>query len=453
VAGVAAAPAEGAANRALGLREGVCLAVMQGAGDNYLSAFAVLLHATPFQIAALAAIPQLAGNSCQLLSVHALSRWPCRKALAVAAVAGQAALWLPLLAMPLLFPAQGAVVLIACAAVLLGVGSISVPPWASLLTDVVDAERRGAYFGRRQRAMTVASFTTLVAAGVVMHLAAIWDLVWAGFAVLFGGAALARAASAWCLYRIDDSAMPTTRHAGLSLTRFLAGPGGRNLRGFLAFSGLMHLAVATGGPFFTMYMLRDLRVSYLEYGAWIAAGALGQFLSLGWWGRIGDRFGNRRLVWLAALMMPWAPMLYTVSTAPAFLICLNGLSGVVWAGLLLGLQNYVFDATRPEDRARGVALWHCSNAVGWFVGAMTGALLAATVPAGISVGGVRTSFASNLALVIFISGALRLAVALAVLPAFAEVRRVRRLVLGRAARAVVRLRVRELRLRHSPRTL
>ncbi len=46
---------------------------MLGGGENYLSAFALLLHASAFQIGLLSAPPQLIGTVAQLLSVKALS--------------------------------------------------------------------------------------------------------------------------------------------------------------------------------------------------------------------------------------------------------------------------------------------------------------------------------------------------------------------------------------------
>src|SRR6476660_3430310 len=78
------------------VREGAASAVMQGAGETYLSAFALLLHATPFQIGLLSAVPPVVGTWSQLLSVKLLDRLPIRKPLIVAGAAAQAATWLPL---------------------------------------------------------------------------------------------------------------------------------------------------------------------------------------------------------------------------------------------------------------------------------------------------------------------------------------------------------------------
>src|SRR5690349_17480409 len=90
------------------VREGASAAVMQGSGETYLSAFALLLHATPFQIGLLAAVPPIIGTAAQLLSVKVLDRVKSRKPLILFGAAGQALAWLPLFFLPMLFPSYGA---------------------------------------------------------------------------------------------------------------------------------------------------------------------------------------------------------------------------------------------------------------------------------------------------------------------------------------------------------
>src|SRR5207244_11038556 len=90
-----------------------------------------------------------------------LNRCPRRKILILAGGIGQAVLWLPLLALPLLFPDQGAWLLIVCAMAYVAMGHFSIPAWNSLIMDFVDAGQRGISFGRRARIMAVTSFAVL----------------------------------------------------------------------------------------------------------------------------------------------------------------------------------------------------------------------------------------------------------------------------------------------------
>jgi MFS family permease len=115
-----------------------------------------------------------------------------------------------------------------------------------------------------------------------------------------------------------------------------------------------------------------------------------------------------------------------VSTNLGFLLAVNFLGGVIWAGLSLGLQNYVFDSVRPEERAKAVALYSTVNAIGWTVGALVGSWLVDHLPARIEWAGVILQPVSNLPFVFFLSGVLRLLVSSSLLGTFHEARQVER---------------------------
>lgn len=189
----------------------------------------------------------------------------------------------------------------------------------------------------------------------------------------------------------------------------------------------MHASVLIAGPFFVLYILQDLHLSYFPYGAWLAAGLLGQLLTLHAWGQLGDRFGNKALLSITGFMVPFLPMLYLVSTNLFFLLVVSFLGGVIWAGLALGLQNYVFDSVRPEDRAKAIALYSTVNAIGWSVGALTGSWLVEHLPSRIEWAGVILQPVSNLPFVFFLSGLLRLLVSVCLLGTFHEARHVERI--------------------------
>ena len=91
-------------SRRYGLRDGACQAVTQGSGEQYLSAFALLLGANPLHLSVLSALPQLIGTGAQLASVKLIRCFRDRKALIRAGTTGQALSWLPIVVLPLLFP-------------------------------------------------------------------------------------------------------------------------------------------------------------------------------------------------------------------------------------------------------------------------------------------------------------------------------------------------------------
>lgn len=60
--------------RRYGIRDGLFQAIAQGGGEQYLSAFALLFHATPVHLSLLSAIPQILGTWAQLVAVK-VSHW------------------------------------------------------------------------------------------------------------------------------------------------------------------------------------------------------------------------------------------------------------------------------------------------------------------------------------------------------------------------------------------
>jgi MFS family permease len=410
-------------SRRYGLRDGACQAITQGSGEHYLSAFALLLGASPFQLSVLSALPQLIGTAAQLASVKLLRWFPDRRALIRTGIAGQALSWLPILGLPLLFPAAGPWLLILGTALYFACSQFTTPTWNSFIADHLDEHERGVYFARRAVIMASVSFAALCAAGWLLGLWQDHPFSWVGFAVIFAVAATARWISAMSLARVDDVHAAPHPETSPSFRRFLAGTS-RSFRRFLLFSGAMHAAVLIAGPFFVLYMLRDLHLSYWSYGTWLAAGILGQLVTLGAWGRFGDRFGNKALLAVTGLMVPFLPMLYLAGTNLVFLLFVNFFGGVIWGGLALGLQNYVFDAVRPEDRAKAVATCSTINALGWCLGALMGSWLVNALPARLDLGRFSLVLASNLPLVFFVSGVLRLAVSVSLLGRFHEARAV-----------------------------
>lgn len=410
-----------------GLRDGACQAVTQGSGEQYLSAFALLLHASPFQLSVLSALPQLIGTGAQLVSVKLLQWFPNRKTLISVGTVGQALAWLPIVLLPLLLPQWGPWLVVGGAAAYFACAHFTTPAWNSLIVDWLDQHERGAYFARRAQIVASLSFFALCGAGWVLSLWQHSTAAWWGFVLIFALAGSARILSALALSSVQD-VHPTARlDTQQGFRRFFRQRATKDFRRFLLFSGLMHASVLIAGPFFVLYILQDIHLSYFGYGGWLAASLLGQLLTLQTWGQFGDRFGNKALLSITGLTVPFLPMLYLVSTNLGFLLAVSFLGGVIWAGLALGLQNYVFDSVRPEDRAKAIALYSTVNAVGWSVGALLGSWLVEHLPSHIEWAGVMLQPISNLPFVFFLSGVLRLLVSACLLGTFHEARQVERI--------------------------
>lgn len=404
------------------VRDGVSYSVMTGVGETYFSAYALFLAATVAQISLIAAIPPLFGSLAQLLAVWLGDRGARRRTIILVGASLQAFMWLPIVWLPYLYPAQAGPIFIGCVVLYYIWNSLAAPLWASLMGDLVPTRRRGRFFGRRNGLMSMTSFAAMVGAGLVLHLCELHQQTRLGFITIFTIAALARVYSVTQLARMHEpegltpECAPRPERRRMRSSRFL---------GFAVFFGAMNFAAAIASPFFTVYMLRDLGFSYLEYTVVTATAVLMQFLTLGVWGRLGDVFGNRRVLVTTGTIIPILPALWLVSPNVIYIVFVQMLAGMAWAGFGLSATNIMYDFAKPERRAMYAAMQSVFGAVGIFTGALLGGYLGGVIPARIEIAGIPLEWTSGLWGVLLISSLARAVVASIFIPRLREVRPVR----------------------------
>lgn len=408
------------------VRDGVAYSVMAGAGEHYLAAYALFLKATTAQISWLAAFPSLIGSFAQLFSAWLSNRLGRRKAIILFGVMLQTVMWLPIIWLPYFYPAHAVTILIVCVALYFAGGHLATPVWNSLMGDLVPEKRRGRFFARRTRLMSITSFLALVGAGLLLYLFEMSNQVRLGFMLVFTLAALARLYSATQLARMHDP-----EHVPSAID-WPALPGlWRRLRGsdctrFSLFYAAMQFAAAIAAPFFVVYMLRDLGFTYLQFMSATALAVLAQFGSLRMWGRLGDIFGNRLILTVTGSVIPIFPVLWLVSPHFAYVVVLQMFGGVVWAGFSLSANNYLYDAVAPERRAAYSAVHNVFTSLAIFAGALLGGFLSVVVPESFTLFGKSWHWTSSLWGVLVASSLARALAAISLAPALREVREVRR---------------------------
>lgn len=421
------------------LRDGVAYSVMTGAGETYFSAFALFLKATNQQIGLLASLPPLIGSLVQLLSAWVGRRTGLRKPLIMMGGSLQAAALVPLVVLPLLFPDYAVALLIGCA-ILYNVGSnFAAPQWSSLMGDLVPERRRGRFFARRTALASITSFSALVAAGLVLHHFDESGYLVYAYIGIFSAALMGRLVS---MYHIGRMHEPGHKVAALEIDlgrdgwrRLIHSPFAR----FAIFFALMQFSVAIASPFFTVYMLRDLGFTYMEYMANIAASVLVQFFFLSTWGRLGDTFGNRAILAATGFCIPLLPFMWLFTESFWVLLLVQAFSGLVWAGYSLSAGNFLYDLIPADKRATYMSFHSLLATTGLFLGASLGGYLGTVLPTEIDLGGEPWSWSSALLGVMVISGIARMSVAMLFIPRISEVRSVRPISAGGVIFKVTRI--------------
>jgi MFS family permease len=421
------------------LKDAAAFGTMTGAGETYFSAFALFLKATTPQIGLLASLPPLLASFIQLLSAWLGRLTGKRKAIILAGAGLQAVSWIPIVALPLLFPEHAVTLMIACVVLYQCGAHLVTPQWSSLMGDIVPPRRRGRFFALRTRLVTAVTFTSLLLGGVVLHRFSREGNTLTGFVILFTIAACARLVSVYQLSRMHD---PEGHVAALEFPfsrDWLKRLRHSNVVRFSIFFALTQFSVSIASPFFTVYMLRDLQFSYLAFTVNTATAICAQFLTLAQWGRISDVFGNRRILAATGIVIPLMPMLWIFSSNFWYLIVVQAVSGFAWAGFSLSASNFVYDLIAPNRRATYLAVHNVIASIGIFSGAMLGGYLGAVLPTGIEILGQQFSWRSPLIGVFAASTIARAIVVIVLIPKVREVRSVRNISLSQLIFRVTRL--------------
>lgn len=406
------------------IHDGVSHAVMLGFGETYLGPFGIFLQATTLQVGILASLPQLFGAVMQWASAITMDRFPSRRRSIVAGATAQGLLWLPICLLPFLFGRGDLAVWLLMGLVLLyqGANGAVVPLWNSLIGDLVPADTRGRFFGNRNRLTGMSTFLSLLLGGGVLHLFARWDNASWGFLIIFMAALLARLNSVRWLRRYADPEFLQSPQQVFTFRQFLRRSPNSNFAKFVFFIAAVNFGVAFSGPYFALYMLRDLRLSYLEFTWVTAVAAIAQFLTFRYWGELSDLFGNKKILNICGWGVAVVPILWLVSPHIGYLMAIQAYAGFVWAGFSLATANFIFDAVTPPKRARCVAYQGLINGVSVFLGSLAGGYIAGQLPGSFSIGPWIWAPGSTLPLIFLISGLIRFISAGLFLKKFREVR-------------------------------
>ena len=406
------------------LNDGASHASMLGFGESYLGAFGIFLKATTLQVGLLATLPQLFGAIMQWVGAINMDRLRSRRKAVCLGAFIQGLSFIPMAFLPFLFKSGNLLIfsLLLLMMIYHGANGSVVPSWNSLIGDLVHSKIRGRFFGRRNMLTGLSTFISLILGGLILDFFDKRRMSGIGFMIIFFAAFIARSNSVRWLKRYDDPAFHISEDQVFSFRQFLRRSPYSNFAKFVFFVGMINFGVAFSGPYFALYMLRDLQFTYIEFTLVIAVSTVTQFLTFRYWGDISDRFGNKKILNLCGWGIGLVPMLWLLSSNIFYLMVIQVYGGLIWSGFSLATANFLFDAVTPPKRARCVAYQGLVNGVFIFLGSLMGGYVAGHLPRSIPLGFFTWEPAFMLPVVFLISGFIRLGAALIFLKKFREVR-------------------------------
>jgi MFS family permease len=293
-------------------------------------------------------------------------------------------------------------------------GAVALPAWASLMSDLVDADKRGRYFGWRNKRLGFILVAASLTAGIILHYTKRID-AFLGFSILFGLAFIFRIVSWYFLTRMYEPQSEGGKGQYFSLFDFLVRLRESNFAKFVVFVAMMNFSVNMVSPFFAVLMLRELRFGYLLYTVITIVATLTIYVTMNRWGRHADRVGNLKIIKFCSPIIAMVPLLWIFNRNPIFLLFAQTIAGFAWSGFNLCASNYIYDAVSSNKLTRCISYFNVINGLAICAGALLGGLLAQRLP---------TLFGYRILALCLISSILRFVVALYMLPRLKEVRSV-----------------------------
>jgi len=384
----------------LSIVEASTWSVMYGFGETYITAFAVALKATSQQIGFLASFPRFLAALFQLHAAKVTDQSESRKKITIISVFLQALMFLPILLIPFLFDNNKIFVLTILFSLYWIFGQFAGPAWSSWMGDLVKEKERGSYFGKRNRIAGFVSFISVLIAGLTLQFFSNIS-IFLGFGILFGVAVVARLFSVYFLTKIYEPPYKNSNEDQFSFAQYVKKLPNTNYGKFVIYFSLLTFSAQIAAPFLTVFMLRDLSFSYATYTILISASSIATFMSMAYWGKHIDEFGNKKVLTITGLLIAIIPFLWLVSQSPYYLIIVQGFAGFGWAGFNLAAFNFLFDTVKPAKRTRCVAYQNVLLGTSIFIGASLGGSLTKILPD-------PQILVSNLQYLFIISGVLRL---------------------------------------------
>ena len=403
--------------------DGSLYSAMVGFGEIYYIPLLLAIGGTNFQVGVLTGVPQLCLAFSQFIALILVNKLMNRKRIIVNGSAIHASM-LGLMFVGLITHVLGPwLFIILVSAYFFSVGIVQ-PAWNSLMGDLTREDERGKYFGRRNGLCQLVAFLAILAGGLIIQHFANNNNPLVGFAIIIAAAFLSRTGSViWLAYHYEVP-YKQPQESYFSFWQFILRSPWSNFAHFVYFVALMSLTTQISAPYFTIYMLKALNMSYIQYTFAIGAQIVTMYVAMRRWGVICDLYGNRVVLRATALIIPIIPILWLFSQNYSYIIFIQVISGFIWGGWALSTGNFIFDAVTPEKRARCAAYFNFFNCTGVFIGAMIGAFLINHLPQAINTGAMKLELFSPIEFLFLISGILRAVVAFIFIPTVREVRSV-----------------------------
>jgi len=403
--------------------DGYLWAMMWGLGEMFVIPFAVFFQASSLMVSLINGLTQIGISISNVLGANFIEYYRNRKKLAIITNILHASSYLFIFFFTLITK-DPAVILIFFVAGLVCT-SFSSAGWTSWMNELVPERIRGRFWGLRNKYINLFQIIAALIGGAILSLAKKFDITLFGFGFLFISAFFFRAASFIPLSKQYEPTMAApSKKERISFFDFIFSLPKSNFGRFTIFNIFFTLSTSLMPALTTIFLLKTIKVSYLELSIINIALSLSSAFLMPYWGKITDNYGNYKVLAFTACGILLIPLGWTFFRETIWFIILNIFAGFFWSGFALSSQNFILDNVDKRVLHYNVAYYNALNNFMAFVGSVLGGILAKAFQS-ISLERflIFTFTESKLEIVFFISFILRLIIIVLLLKTFTEIKR------------------------------
>ncbi|MCX8163064.1 MAG: MFS transporter [Candidatus Micrarchaeota archaeon] len=348
---------------------------MVGAGENYVTPFAIALNAPTYFIGLLSTLPLLIGSIFEIFSLNIFRLILDRKKIILIGILFQSIVWFffSIFALnPSSFSLNTLLFLFTAYFIF---GMVPSPLWNSWISDLVKKSDLAEFFSKRNRYLLFSQFFTIITAGYLLN-TIFKDNPFLGFFILFLVAFISRL---FCLYFVNQ--LPDIRRGEkeilkpFSIRSFLLDKHFSSYKNFSIFNFLIILGTNIASPFFHVFMLKILNFDYFTWSLTVFATGISKIFAYPYWEMALKVFGQKVILLSSAIAISLVPLFWIFSSDPLYIFLINLFTGFCWAGYDLVASLLLLSPNSLRVKITYTSFFELLKGIGSVGGAILGAIL------------------------------------------------------------------------------
>ncbi|MBW3016050.1 MFS transporter, partial [Candidatus Woesearchaeota archaeon] len=275
--------------------------------------------------------------------------------------------WIPILAAPFFF--NNPILAIVIFYLLVKIcETMTDPSYSTLLADIVPSKKLGTFISKRHRIISTFGMISLVLGGLWLKQFPKESPI--GFALMFAFGTILAVLATLVMTKIKEPKYKDHDHHSIKEFFVLDG----HMRKFVTFSTAFFFSYMLASPFFAVYMLENLQMSYLYFGIASAISTLAQITTAHYVGKLTDKYGDKPLAIMGHVGTALVPLLFLAITKQNLwlIIPVQIYSGMVWATADISKYNLALSLSDPKRRAMQIAEYNLYGSIALVIAPLLG---------------------------------------------------------------------------------